>query len=840
MPTILTRTIGSGKDYATFTAAEAATPTIGTSADLVANDEAIVFEADAGTYNGTFTIDGGLTCDATRNVTYTFASGAYHGGTVGAGVVISGGSSVITVKEEHTNLVGLEVVGTATNSGSVIWVEGYGYNGSQLKDLLVWSGASLFDATGGIFSSIRQRNPIASYDPPTQLAIDNMVFNSTNFGIGVFTNAADVGNNVAIRNCTCVVGRFITDAGSASTPSGVTRNVEFHNNLDLDNVGVLFGAQASTGYTGTATNVARNSTWPSSLRAGSQLWTVTTDDTASSTGSQVIYSGTTAELYDVAGNDAWQYLTSLTNAPATSIDSVTRLGTGFNPGAYEADAGGGGGTPLPGKATTPVPADAATGIALDPTLQWSAGADTVDYDVYFGTDTLSLEQAGRTTPSWAKTGLLASTKYQWRIDSNNATGTTTGDVWEFTTLDAPGQVVSGTPADASTDRPITQDISWSATSGTTTYAVYFGTATSPPKVVNGQAGTTYDPGTLAYSTTYYWRVDSTGDGGTTTGVENTFTTEAAPVILPGQVTSGTPADSTVNVDRDQDLSWSPTSDTVSYDVYYGTSTPPSLVSSAQAGTTYDPGTMALSTVHYWRIDSVNGVGTTTGVEFSFATEAPSPPSAVTTGTPLDGATGVDVDQDISWSAASGAATYNVYFDTSANPQPVALGITNLSFDPGTLAYATTYYWRVDTVNVDGTTTGTLLSFTTADAPPAQVPSGTPTPGATAQALGTDLAWTAASGATSYNVYWGTDSSPDAGEFLGNTAGLTWALNPLSYSTTYYWRIDAVNSGGVTTGTVWSFSTIPNPDPGGAGIRGVDLRAPYLRDLDIRGERLRNV
>lgn len=143
--------------------------------------------------------------------------------------------------------------------------------------------------------------------------------------------------------------------------------------------------------------------------------------------------------------------------------------------------------PLPGKATTPVPANAATGIALDPTLQWSAGADTVDYDVYFGTDSLSLEQAGRTTPSWAKTGLLASTTYQWRIDSNNATGTTTGDVWTFTTLAAPGQVVSGTPADASTDRPITQDISWSATTGTTTYAVYFGTTTSPPKVVNGQA-----------------------------------------------------------------------------------------------------------------------------------------------------------------------------------------------------------------------------------------------------------------------------------------------------------------------------------------------------------------
>ena len=51
MVTVLTRTIGpSGRDYASFTLAEADVTNIGTSADLVANDEAIVFEADAGTY----------------------------------------------------------------------------------------------------------------------------------------------------------------------------------------------------------------------------------------------------------------------------------------------------------------------------------------------------------------------------------------------------------------------------------------------------------------------------------------------------------------------------------------------------------------------------------------------------------------------------------------------------------------------------------------------------------------------------------------------------------------------------------------------------------------------
>ena len=38
--------------------------------------------------------------------------------------------------------------------------------------------------------------------------------------------------------------------------------------------------------------------------------------------------------------------------------------------------------------------------------------------------------------------------------------------------------------------------------------------------------------------------------------------------------------------------------------------------------------------------------------------------------------------------------------------------TGTSFDPGTLAYHdTTYFWRIDEVNGDGTTAGTEWSFT---------------------------------------------------------------------------------------------------------------------------------
>ena len=57
------------------------------------------------------------------------------------------------------------------------------------------------------------------------------------------------------------------------------------------------------------------------------------------------------------------------------------------------------------------------------------------------------------------------------------------------------------PTNSSTGVNINQTISWNSVSTATSYDVYFGTNSSPPLVTN-QVGTTYNPGTLNYATTY--------------------------------------------------------------------------------------------------------------------------------------------------------------------------------------------------------------------------------------------------------------------------------------------------------------------------------------------------
>jgi hypothetical protein len=360
----------------------------------------------------------------------------------------------------------------------------------------------------------------------------------------------------------------------------------------------------------------------------------------------------------------------------------------------------------------------------------------------------------------------------------------------------PGQASNPSPADSATDVSIDADLSWTAGSGSTSSDVYFGT-TSPGTFQGNQTETSFDPGTMTNDTTYYWRIDEINADGTTTGIVWSFTTIVA---APSQATNPSPADSATNVDIDADLSWTAGSGSTSSDVYFGT-TSPGTFQGNQTATTFDPGTMANDTTYYWRIDEINAGGTTTGTVWNFTTIVAAP-SQATNPSPADSATDVDIDADLSWSAGSGSTSSDVYFGTTS-PGTFQGNQTATTYDPETMANGTTYYWRIDEINAGGKTTGVVWSFETIVAVPGQASSPIPADTATDVSINADLSWTAGSGSTSSDVYFGT-SSP--GTFQGNQTATTYEPGTLAYDTTYYWRIDEINAAGTTTGVVWSFTT----------------------------------
>ena len=102
-----------------------------------------------------------------------------------------------------------------------------------------------------------------------------------------------------------------------------------------------------------------------------------------------------------------------------------------------------GGAPVtnpPPPATNPSPANGATGVSLDPTLNWSPSFGADSYTVCFGLGTPSDCTAGLTDPSFAVGPLAATAGYAWRVDAVNVHGTTASPVWTFTTQGAAATV----------------------------------------------------------------------------------------------------------------------------------------------------------------------------------------------------------------------------------------------------------------------------------------------------------------------------------------------------------------------------------------------------------------
>lgn len=176
----------------------------------------------------------------------------------------------------------------------------------------------------------------------------------------------------------------------------------------------------------------------------------------------------------------------------------------------------------------------------------------------------------------------------------------------------------------------------------------------------------------------------------------------------------------VNVSPDAVLSWTAGAGAVSHDVYFGADAAAVLAATTaspeymgnQAGASYDPaGTLTPDTTYYWRVDEVDAGANVwkSGVVWSFTTI---PPTA-TMPDPEDGETGVDpLAVTLSWTAGIGADSHNVYFGTDSGALVLQVNQTGTTFNPGVLAYNTTYYWRIDEVSNGDTYTGGTWSFTT--------------------------------------------------------------------------------------------------------------------------------
>jgi hypothetical protein len=303
---------------------------------------------------------------------------------------------------------------------------------------------------------------------------------------------------------------------------------------------------------------------------------------------------------------------------------------------------------------------------------------------------------------------------------------------EFGLWNNPPNVPSNpSPSNNAVGVSITTSISWTGgdpdPGDTVTYDIYFGTSSNPPLVKSNHATTTYNPGTLNYNTKYYWKIVAKDNhGATTTGPIWCFTTTSQPNNPPYTPSNPSPANNAVGVSIYPSLSWTggdpDPGDTVTYDIYFGTSSNPPLVKSNHAYTSYSPGTLNYNTKYYWKIVAKDNHGaTTTGPIWCFTTTSQpnNPPYTPSNPSPENNAVGVSISPSLSWTGGDpdpgDTVTYDIYFGASSNPPLVKSNHATTTYNPGTLNYNTKYYWKIVAKDNHGaTTTGPLWAFTTQD------------------------------------------------------------------------------------------------------------------------------
>ncbi len=386
-----------------------------------------------------------------------------------------------------------------------------------------------------------------------------------------------------------------------------------------------------------------------------------------------------------------------------------------------------------------------------------------------------------TNPEFIDTGLNDGTEYFYAVAAFNATGDgEQSDEDSATTLPA---APTGLNASATVARQIT--LMWDATPGADSYTVYRRTIGALTILMANIPGTNFTDTGLDAGTEYFYAVTATnGTGeGAQSGEDSATTLPAAP--------TGLIATASATVAGQIALSWNATTGADSYMIYRGETT------GALTDITPDPAPenpefidtgLDDGTEYFYAVTATNGTGEGARSEGANATTLPAAP----TGLNVAASATVAGQITLMWDATTGADSYTVYRRTIGALTILMANIPGTNFTDTGLDDGTEYFYAVTATN--GTGEGAQSGEDSATTLPA-APTGLIATASTTVAGQIALSWNATTGADSYTVYRGTESS-DVNTVVGNNIGVvTYTNTGLANGEEYFYEVTAVNSAG---------------------------------------------
>ncbi len=491
-----------------------------------------------------------------------------------------------------------------------------------------------------------------------------------------------------------------------------------------------------------------------------------------------------------------------------------------------------------GTPTLIAPIDGALQQSVNPTLVWNNVSGAVTYRLQASTvntfATTVYDDSTLTGTSQSLTALAVGTTYFWRVNSKNASGTSEySDVWSFTTITLPAIPVLVSPLTGATNQPVNPMLTWNSVTGATSYRLQVSTDNTFATTFyndSTRTSTSQQIATLAVGTTYFWRVNAKNAAGTSSySVVRSFTT----IVVPAAPVLFAPSDALINQAVNPSLIWNSVPGAATYRLQVSTiNTFATTIydDSTRTSTSQQVSGLNVGTTYFWRVNAKNAAGASSySTIWSFKTiVVPAAPILVA---PLDLAVNQSASPVLIWNSVAGAATYRLQVSTVNTFATTVYNDstrTNTSQSVTGLAVGTTYFWRVNTKNVAGTSVySTVWSFTTSAAPLAPVLIA-PINLAVNQSVNPNLSWNASVGAATYRVQVSTLNTFATTVFNDSTVtGTSQPLTGLNPGTTYFWRVNAKNVAGTSPYSTRSFTTaatIPLPPV---------LSAPADASIDIK-------
>jgi fibronectin type 3 domain-containing protein len=407
-----------------------------------------------------------------------------------------------------------------------------------------------------------------------------------------------------------------------------------------------------------------------------------------------------------------------------------------------------------------------------------------------------LVASGIATASYTDGGLQNGTTYFYVISATNPGGEGPNSAEASAAPVAPPLAPSGLSATPGNGQVA---LSWSGSSGATSYQIKRSTASGGPYGSVGTAtGTAFVDGNVANGTTYFYVVSALNAGGESPNSNQAIATPLAPPAPPTGL-SAQAGNARVT------LSWNVTANATTYNLKRSTSSggPYATIQAGITGTSATDSGLTNGTSYYYVVSGVDvgGEGGNSAEASATPVGAPAAPTGLV-------ASGRNTQVLLTWNISTGAVSYTVKRGAaSGGPYTtIASGLTLTTLTDTGLTNGTSYFYVVSATNAGGESPNSSEASATPNAGVNAPANLTATPG-NAQIV---LAWSPVTGANSYTVL---RSVKAGGPYatIAPAAGPTYTDLGLTNGVAYYYVVHAL-VGGAESGDSNEASARPTLGP----------------------------